>query len=187
MRKIVVYIATSADGYIARADGSVDWLDRPGVSGNYGMGAFYRSIDTILWGRNTYEMALDFQKKGIPGARFDPNVSNIVFSHRPPKSFPPEVTFTSEPIPAFAKRLHSSRGKNIWMMGGAGLIASFLDSRAIDEFIIHVIPVFIGNGIPLIAGGARTVDLSLRSSRRFSDGVMRLHYFVQSRRIHSRR
>ena len=64
-RKIIVYIATSADGFIARADGSVDWLDRPRPKGNYGMGAFYKSIDTILWGRKTYETALDFQKKGV--------------------------------------------------------------------------------------------------------------------------
>jgi dihydrofolate reductase len=66
-RKIIVYIATSADGFIARADGSVDWLNRPSPKGNYGMGAFYKSIDTILWGRKTCNMALDSQKKGGPG------------------------------------------------------------------------------------------------------------------------
>ena len=63
-RKIIAYIATSADGYIARLDGSVDWLDRPRTAGDYGIGAFYRSIDTILWGRKTYDMALEFQKQG---------------------------------------------------------------------------------------------------------------------------
>src|ERR1700758_5542044 len=60
-RKIIVYIATSADGFIARTDGSVDWLDRPRPKGNYGMGVFYKSIDTILLGRKTCDMALDFQ------------------------------------------------------------------------------------------------------------------------------
>ncbi|MDX6290559.1 MAG: hypothetical protein QOH42_2358, partial [Blastocatellia bacterium] len=53
MRKIIVYIATSADGYIARRNGSVDWLDRPQIKGNYGMGEFARSVDTVLWGRKT--------------------------------------------------------------------------------------------------------------------------------------
>ena len=67
MRKIIVYIATSADGYIARPDGDVDWLNRPQTAGDYGMRSFYGSIDTILWGRKTYELALDFQKQGIPG------------------------------------------------------------------------------------------------------------------------
>jgi dihydrofolate reductase len=59
-RKIIVYIAASA-GFIARPDGSVDWLDRPRPKGNYRMGAFYKSIDTILWGRKTCATALDFQ------------------------------------------------------------------------------------------------------------------------------
>ena len=64
-RKIIVHIATSADGFIARRDGSVDWLEQPRFKGDYGMGQFYTSIDTILWGRNTYDMAIEFQKKGV--------------------------------------------------------------------------------------------------------------------------
>ena len=79
-RKIIVYIATSADGFIARADGSVDWLDRPRPKDNYGMGIFYKSIDTILWGRKTCDVALDFQKKGVAGSAFDPRVKNYVFT-----------------------------------------------------------------------------------------------------------
>ena len=181
MRKIVVYIATSADGYIARPDGNVDWLNRPRKAGDYGMAAFYRSIDTILWGRKTYEVALEFQKRGIKGAEFDPKVKNYVFSHRPPRSMPPAVEFVREPIPEFATRLRSIPGKTIWMMGGAGLIASFLDAGEIDEFTVHVIPTFIGEGIPLIAPRQRSVSLELRSCRRYSDGVVRLHYAVLTR------
>src|SRR5947208_11694033 len=64
MRKIIVYIATSADGFIARKDGAVDWLDRPRTAGDYGMGKFWKSIDTILLGRKTYDLALRFQKEG---------------------------------------------------------------------------------------------------------------------------
>ena len=63
MRKIIVYIATSADGYIARKDGAVDWLDRPRPKGNYGMGEFWKSIDTILLGRKTYDFVVQYQKK----------------------------------------------------------------------------------------------------------------------------
>lgn len=178
MRKIIVYIATSADGYIARPDGNVDWLDRPETAGDYGMRSFYRSIDTILWGRKTYEVALGFQKRGIRGSEFDPKVRNYVFSRRPPRTRPPAVEFVAGPIPAFVSRLRATPGKNVWMMGGAGLIASFLDAGEIDEFIIHVIPVLIGEGIPLVAPRHRSVSLTLRSSRRYSDGVVRLHYAV---------
>jgi dihydrofolate reductase len=181
-RKIIVYITTSADGFIARPDGSVDWLDRPHPKGGYrdGMGAFYKSIDTILWGRKTCDMALDFQKKGVPGSAFDTRVKNYVFTCSLPQSAAPTgVEFLNEPIKAFVTRLRAKKGKNIWMMGGAGIIASFLDEDEIDEFIIHVIPTFIGEGIPLIAPRHRTVPLMLISCTKFTDDVVRLHYAVR--------
>ncbi len=179
-RKIIVYIAASADGFIARADGSVDWLDRPRPKGNYGMGVFYKSIDTILWGRKTCDMALDFQKKGVTGSAFDIKVKNYVFTRGPlPSATPPGVEFVNEHIKAFTNRLRKQKGKDIWMMGGAGIIASFLDEGEIDEFMIHVIPKFIGEGIPLIAPGRRTVTLELISCTKFPDGVVKLHYAVR--------
>ncbi len=179
-RKIIVYIATSADGFIARSDGSVDWLDRPSPKGNYGMGAFYKSIDTILWGRKTCDMAMDFQKKGVPGSAFDTRVKNYVFTRGAlPSAAPAGVEFVNEPIKAFTKRLRRNKGKDIWMMGGAGIIAAFLDEGEIDEFMIHVIPTFIGEGIPLMAPARRTVLIKLISSTKFSDGVVQLHYAVR--------
>jgi dihydrofolate reductase len=179
-RKIIVYISTSADGFIARSDGSVDWLDRPHPKGNYGMGAFYKSIDAILWGRKTCDIALDFQKKGVTASAFDTRIKNYVFTRtRPTSPGPPGVEFVSEPIKVFATRLRAAKGKNIWMMGGAGIIASFLDEGEIDEFMIHVVPTFIGEGIPLIAPRHRTVPLELISCTKFTDGVVRLHYAVR--------
>jgi dihydrofolate reductase len=175
----MVSIATSADGFIARSDGSVDWLDLPHAEGDYGLGAFYKSIDTILWGRKTYETALDFQKKGVPGAEFDTKVKNYVFTRSMAQSAaPPGVEFASETIKAFATRLRAEKGKDIWMMGGGGINASFLDEGEIDEFIINVIPTFIGEGIPLIAPRRRTVPLTLIFCSNFKDGVVNLHYAV---------
>jgi len=179
-RKITVYIATSADGFIARRDGSFDWLERPRPKGNYVMGAFYKSIDTILWGRKTCDMALEFQKKGVSGAAFDTRVKNYVFTRSLPQSTAPAgVEFVNGPIKAFATRLRKKKGKDVWMMGGAGIIASFLDEGEIDEFVISVIPTLIGEGIPLIAPGRRTVPLKLISSTKFTDGVVKLHYAVR--------
>lgn len=177
-RKIIVLIATSADGYIARKDGGFEWLDRPGPPGNYGMDKFFRSIDTILWGRKTYDLAV---RMGQKGGGFGPKIQNHVFSRRPRKSRIPNVEFVREPVRRFAKRLRAAPGKNIWMMGGAGIIASFLDAGEIDEFIIHVIPVFIGEGIPLIKPRRRLVPLRLLSVRRFPDGVLSHHYAVSSK------
>jgi len=105
-------------------------------------------------------------------------VKNYVFSRRPLKQPSPDVELVRQPIRAFAKRLRATPGKDIWMMGGAGLIASFLDAGEIDEFIVHVIPTFIGEGIPLVAPKRRSIPLRLVSSRRFPDGVVRLRYAV---------
>ena len=111
-RKIIASVATSADGFIARADGSVDWLDRPLPKGNYGMGAFYKSIDTILWGRKTYDMALRFQEKGVAASAFDASMKNYVFTHTPPPSAAPKgVEFVSEPVKKFASRLRAKKEK----------------------------------------------------------------------------
>jgi dihydrofolate reductase len=173
-RKIIVYIATSADGYIARLDGNVDWLNRPQPRGNYGMAGFFASMDTILWGRKTYDQSLTMGGPNLFGLK----VKNYVFTHKPPKSPASGVEFVNEPVAPFAKRLRAQPGKHIWMMGGGGLIASFLDEGQIDEFSISVIPVFIGEGIPLIQPARRSVPLRLLSTRKFVDGVVQLNYRV---------
>lgn len=182
MRKIIVYIATSADGFIARKDGAVDWLDRPRVRGDYGIGSFFKSIDTILWGRKTYDMLLKFQKEGKAAPDMYGPIKSYAFSRKPPKKVLDGFEFVTEPIKKFAKRLRAQKGKDIWMMGGGGIIASFLDEGEIDEFIIHVIPTFIGEGIPLISPRHRTVPLKLLSTKKFSDGVVRMHYQVSEAR-----
>jgi len=141
------------------------------------MPAFFRSIDTVLWGRRTYDEAKG--RGGIAGpGGFGRKMKNYVFSTRPPASDEPGVEFVREPIPDFARRLRATPGKHVWMMGGAGIIGSFLDAGEIDEFVVHVIPTFIGEGIPLVRPRRRSVPLELRSTRRFPDGVVRLHYRV---------
>jgi dihydrofolate reductase len=178
-RRIIVYIATSADGYIARPDGDVEWLNRRPRNVDYGMREFYSKIDTILWGRKTYDWLLNYyRKRGKTKGLFDTKVANYVFSRKPPKRAPPGVTFVTEPVRTFAQRLRATSGKQIWMMGGGELIASFLDAGEIDEFDIHVIPVLIGEGIPLVAPRHRDVALRLRATRKYPDGVVRLRYEV---------
>lgn len=173
-RKVIVHIGTSADGYIARPDGDLEWLtSRPKPEGFYGMSAFMRSIDTKLLGRKTYEMSLRM------GAKFNSTSPTIVFSrHAPPGNDPSGVEFVNA-IGPFVSRLREQPGKDIWLMGGGELIASFLDEQAIDEFVVTVAPVFIGDGIPLIGRRHRHVPLNLQSVERFEDGVVQLHYLIQ--------
>ena len=180
MRKIIVYIATSADGYIARPDGNVDWLNSlPGTSEqNDDMGKFMENVDAILWGRNTW----------APGAdQMGSEVKNYVFTHHPPESEYPAIEFVNEPIASFASRLRALPGKDIWLMGGGGIIASFIDAGEIDEFIVHVVPTFIGEGIPLIAPRHLSVQLKLRSVSSYSNGLVRLHYDVSRKKARTKK
>jgi dihydrofolate reductase len=175
-RSVIVHIGTSADGYIARPDGDLEWLtSRPKPEGFYGMSAFMRSIDTKLLGRKTYEVS-----RGM-GATFDAKTRTIVFSrHAPPADAPSGVEFVNGAIGPFVSRLREQPGKDIWLMGGGELIASFLDEQTIDEFVLTVAPVFIGEGIPLIARRHRHLPLDLHSVERFEDGVVQVHYRIQN-------
>lgn len=175
-RKFIVYVATSADGFIARRDGSVDWLDRPRPKGNYGMAEFYRSIDTCILGRKTDDLSVSFgMAEGYVGKK------NYVFSRTLSKAASPKVSVVSEDVTVFAEQLRSEKGKDVWLVGGADLVATFLDAEQVDEFIIHVIPRMIGEGIPLVAPRSRNLRLKLLASKKFSDGVVRLHYAVRPR------
>ena len=173
-RKVVVHIAASADGFIARPDGDLDWLtSRPAPKGFYGMGAFMKTIDTTVLGRKTYEASLRL------GAKFDGKSRAIVFSRQAAAADASSgVEFVSEPIGPFVRRLREQPGKDIWLMGGGDIIASFLDAKAIDEFVISVVPVFIGEGIPLIAPRHRLVPLELLKTEKFEDGLIQLHYRI---------
>jgi dihydrofolate reductase len=175
-RRIIVYAGTSADGFIARPDGDIEWLtSRPKPEGFYGIGKFTASIDTKILGRKTYEQSLAL------GAKFGGAIRTYVCSAQPPPSRrPPGVEFVSEPIASLAGRLRAAGGKDIWLMGGGKIIASFLDAGAVDQFIINVVPVLIGDGIPLIAPRHRHTPLRLLSTHQFADGVVQLHYEVEA-------
>lgn len=152
MRKLSLYIATSLDGFIARSDGRVDWLDNvPNPNQlDYGYDAFLASIDTTLMGNNTYKTILSF------GGEFPyAGKINYVFS----RSEQADTTFvryiTADPA-AFVQSLKSSNGGAIWLVGGGQLNTHLLNARLIDEMIITVAPIVLGTGIPLF--GNRVID-----------------------------
>src|SRR5205085_10734529 len=133
-----------------------------------------KTIETMVFERKRYDTSLNL------GAKFDSKSRYIVFSrHAPSPDAPKGVEFVNDAIGAFVTRLREQPGKHIWLMGGGELIASFLDEHAIDEVVISVVPVFIGDGIPLIVRRHRHVPLDLHSSERFEDGLVQLRYGVQ--------
>jgi dihydrofolate reductase len=175
-RKVIVHIATSADGYIARSDGDLEWLtSRPAPPGFYGMNAFMKTIDATVLGRKTYEESLRL------GASFGSGSTAYVFSRQTrPATAPLGVEFVNDDVGAFVRRLRAQPGKDIWLMGGGEIIASFLDAQAVDEFVISVVPIFIGDGIPLIARSHRYIPMELQGVERFDDGLVQLHYHLPS-------
>jgi dihydrofolate reductase len=175
-RRIVYEVAVSADGFLARPDGDVGWLDRPMPKGFYGMEKFFKSVDTLVMGRKTWDVA---QKLG--GSPF-PGMTTYVFSRKRRKiTAPPATKLVRETPKAFAAKLRARPGKDIWLMGGGELFGAFLDAGEVDRISLHVIPVFIGEGIPLIGPRHRHVELRRTSHRIFPDGVVHLNYEVVRR------
>jgi dihydrofolate reductase len=172
MKKIIAYLAASADGFIARPDGDVSWLDRPRPENDYGMPAFLRSVDTVIMGRETYQVGQKLGGALIEGKR------NIVLSRSLPSYGIPGATVENTSPLELANRLRAEKGRNVWLMGGADVFGSFLSAGAVDEIIIHIVPVLIGTGISLLDPAPRQVELKLRSTRKFADGVVRIHYDV---------
>lgn len=120
-RKIIAYIAVSADGYIARPDGDVKWLDRPKGSGDYGMADFYKTIDTIIMGKKTYDLGLTWGQTSYPGKK------NYVFTRSSPAPAK-DIEFVNENVGGFVERVRKQKGKDIWLVGGAALNGAFLDA-----------------------------------------------------------
>lgn len=174
MRKLIAYLATSVDGFIARPDGDVAWLDRPRPPDDYGMQTFLRAVDTVIMGRRTWEVGQTLGGAVVEGKR------NIVLSRTLPSYGCPGATVENIDAGIFAGQLRSAKGKNVWLMGGADVFGSFLSAGALDELIIHVVPVIIGTGISLFDASPRQTELRLRSTRRFPDGVVRLHYDIEN-------
>jgi dihydrofolate reductase len=171
MRSVVVQVATSADGYIARPDGDVKWLDRPSPPGDYGMREFYDTVDTVLMGRKTWEIGIKLGQSHYPGKK------NYIFSHTAREAEHVEIV-TEEPA-AFVRGLRSQPGKDIWLVGGGELIATLIDGGEVDRFLIHLIPVLIGEGIPLIAPRHREIELAMQGTKTYPDGVVLLDYAVR--------
>ena len=173
MKKVLLYLACSLDGYIAREDGKLDWLDEvpnPDKS-DYGYFAFYDSIDTIMMGRKTYEEILGFDipwpYEGKP---------TYIFSRTAKEQTDEKVTFVSGDIKAIVNDLQKEEGKNIWMAGGGELITSFLDLDLIDEMIITIVPTIIGSGLPLFPGRPKESKWELLKHEAFGNGMVNLKY-----------
>jgi dihydrofolate reductase len=169
---VVLYIAASLDGYIADRDGGVGWLDRftDPADGDYGYTEFYAGIGAVAMGRVTYEQVLGFG--GWPYS--DRPV--VVFSHAGLEGEHPDVAFTSDDPADVVASLRDRVEGDLWLVGGGELIASFRARDLIDVYIITVIPMLLGEGIPLFPGTQPETSLQTTAVRHFESGIVQLHY-----------
>jgi dihydrofolate reductase len=180
--KISVYIATSLDGFIARADGSLDWLDKANAAApsgeDFGFQEFMASVDTLVMGRMTYEKVLSFGEWGY-------GTTPVVVLSSQPIEIQPEmqstVTGSSESPQALCDRLSVEGVRHIYLDGGV-TIRGFLADGLVDEITITQIPVLIGEGLPLFGPLENDVDLELLESRSFDSGFVQSKYSVQRSR-----
>lgn len=172
-RKLVLFIATSIDGYIATKNESLEWLFKVEGEGDNGYSEFYDTVDTILMGRKTYDWILNQETEGFPYS----NKECYVFS-RSVKGENKNVEFVNEDIASFTNKLKKEKGKNIWIVGGGELLHSFIKEKLVDEMILTIAPTLIGTGISLFKEDNYLLDLSLKGIRRFNQFV-ELHYEVK--------
>jgi len=172
-RQVILYAATSLDGFIADKEGKVDWLSDPALAiegEDFGYAEFYDSIDTTLMGYKTYSDILGFD---VPFPY--PDKKNYVFSRR--KRSPQEwVQILNPDIPAFIMDLKEQEGKHIWLVGGAQLNAFFLDQGLIDRLILTLAPLVLGGGVSIFEGTSSYHQLERLEIRSFDKGWLQLIY-----------
>ncbi len=176
-RKLILYIASSLDGYIATEEHNLDWLFAVEGEGDNGYSRFYDTVDTILIGRTTYDWIMETEKGNFPYK----NKECYVFS-RSKKDDNEYVTFINEDIVQFSNNLKNRNGNNIWIVGGGELLSTFIKEKLVDELIISITPVLLGRGIPLFKNNDFQTLLSLRSINQFNQFV-ELHYEVRSNTV----
>ena len=170
-RKLILYIATSVDGYIAGPDDDLGFLstvDKPGE--DYGYGAFIDTVDTVILGRRTY----DWVMKHVNTFPHADKESYIIT--RTPRPAIGNINFYTGDLTALVSRLKQKAGKNIFCDGGAEVVHALLKENLIDELIISIVPVLLGGGTRLFKDGRPKFEMELISTQSFDTGLTQIHY-----------
>lgn len=178
LRKIVLDLAVSLDGFIEGPHGEIDWCT---MEEDMDFSGFLNGIDTILYGRKSYELwgkytpeeDVSEMDKALWEEIF--NMKKYVFSRSLSKA-DHEIAIISDNVPEEVEKIKNKPGKDIWLYGGASLITTFINLGLIDEYRLSVHPVILGAGKPLFKGINERQNLKLTDTRHFSSGVVQLCY-----------
>ncbi len=171
MRRIRYLVAMSTDGCIAGPNGETDWI---GIDPEIDFSAIWAQFDTLLMGRKTYEAGTRrLGRNAFAG------MNVIVFSRTMQGAEHPGITVASECNPERIESLKNQNGKDLWLMGGASLFRVFLDLGLVDTVEVTVIPVLLGEGVPLLPPPFKPTTLKLSESKIYRSGRVGLSYDVQ--------
>ena len=179
MRKVILSAAITLDGHIARPDGSVDYLVMTKEASAL-MARFFATIDTIVMGRKTLDAAI-----AMMGGSFKSpvDIPHHVFSRTQPPGERDGVIFSNQSPAAWLRKIRARPGKHIFHMGGGELARSFLQADLIDELFLGVVPILLGDGLPLFPAGFPQRDFTLVENRTYSKNQISLTY----RRVRAKR
>lgn len=169
MRKIILNVAVSLDSLIEGPNGEFDWCF---MDQDYGMADFFNRIDTILFGRKGYEVALQY------GMEFYAGKTKYVFSKTLTQLNEPDTFIVSGDLVQQVHALKNKPGKDIWLFGGSGIIASFINEGLVDELMLAIHPLVLGKGKPLFENIHQQIKLELTDTKTFSTGLVQVFYKV---------
>jgi len=173
MRKVILGVAVSLDGFIEGPNGEYDWCF---MDQDYGLKDFFKRIDTIFVGRKTYEMSLGME--GGP-AGF-PKFKEYVFSTTLDK-VKEGATLIRKDIKTEVLRIKNEKGKDIWLFGGASLTTSLMNLKLVDELSLAVHPILLGSGKPLFNNIKGRIKLTLSDTKTYSTGLVSLTYNIEQK------
>lgn len=170
-RKVILYIAASTDGYIATRDENLDFLSIVEQDGqDYGYNAFIQTVDTVIIGRRTYDKVLSF------GIDFPHSDKECYVITRAPRHQEGNIRFYTGNLATLVANLKQQDGATIFVDGGAEVVNAMMKEDLIDEFVVSIIPVFLGDGIRLFQDNRPGQKLELMGSQSFEKGLVQLHY-----------
>ena len=171
-REIVVFIGISLDGFIAKENDDLQWLEETEGEGDNGYTDMYQTIDTVIMGKRTYDYIIEH----IDTFPYSDKKCYVFSKSQTGKD--EHVEFVQGDVVAFTKKLKEQPGAKIWMVGGADILDAFLQEQLVDEWIITITPHLLGSGIPLFKQPRPIENLKLLETKRYGQ-MVQMHYKVK--------